>query len=383
MDRPLRYRTYTYDMVTIYFAISSPTCRPLAQPVMAPPCRDTYQQRPKRPQVYMGYTFFSLALCSFVSFLSVSVEAKATSPDVPISVPTAARIRRRGRRLGVHAGPGHSHPNEQQQQQKEEESSSGTFSVDDDFGEFHNSAATHDDNNNNPSVFSLARYVDPDSILYDTIEGFFFAAIFTVVVVMLYKCCCSCCEWCGMCPDTGRRRRKRRGVDEHDYAAISTDLYRDHHDKGGGLGGIGGYRNEYGDCDGSSSGVDSETSMEYGEMDDDEMTDRFDGRHIGDAAKRYFDREERIGRKKERKQRAAAGRSGARKGNGSGNGASRANRGGGGAKIKRGIYKEESTGLISGIDGEEPAPLDLEMIERKIVESMKDDDPEFARPPKR
>jgi len=352
---------------------------------MAPPCRDTYQQRPKRPQVYTGYTFFSLALCLFVSFLSVSVEAKATSPDVPISVPTAARIRRRGRRLGVHAGPGHSHSTEQQQ--KEEESSPGTFSVDDDFGEFHNSAASgsHDDNNNNPSVFSLARYVDPDSILYDTIEGFFFAAIFTVVVVMLYKCCCSCCEWCGMCPDTGRRRRKRRGVDEHDYAAISTDLYRGHHDKGGGLGGTGGYRNEYGDCDGSSSGVDSETSMEYGEMDDDdEMTDRFDDRHIGDAAKRYFDREERIGRKKERKQRAAADRSGAHKGNGSGNGASRANRGGGGGgKIKRGIHKEESTGLISGIDGEEPAPLDLEMIERKIVESMKDDDPEFARPPKR
>ena len=238
-------------------------------------------------------------------------------------------------------------------------------------------SGSHDDNNNNPSVLSLARYVDPDSILYDTIEGFFFAAIFTVVVVMLYKCCCSCCEWCGMCPDTGRRRRKRRGVDEHDYAAISTDLYRGHHDKGGGLGGTGGYRNEYGDCDGSSSGVDSETSMEYGEMDDDdEMTDRFDDRHIGDAAKRYFDREERIGRKKERKQRAAADRSGAHKGNGSGNGASRANRGGGGGgKIKRGIHKEESTGLISGIDGEEPAPLDLEMIERKIVESMKDDGP--------
>jgi hypothetical protein len=351
---------------------------------MVPPFRDTNRQRPKRPQVYTGYTLFSLALCLFVSFLSVSADAKATSPGVPINVPTAARIRRRERRLGVHAGPGHSHPNEQQQ--NEEESSPGTFSVDDDFGEFHNSAASrsHDDSNNKPSVFSLSRYVDPDSILYDTIEGFFFAAIFTVVVVMLYKCCCSCCEWCGMCPDTGRRRRKRRGVDGHDYAAISTDLYRDHHDKGGGLGGIGGYRNEYGDCDGSSSGADSETSMEYGEMDDDETTDRFDDRHIGDAAKRYFDREERIGRKKERRQRAAAGRSGARKGNGSGNGASRANRGGGGGggKIKRGIHRAISGGT-GVIDGEEPAPLDLEMIERKIVESMKDDGPEFARPPKR
>ena len=82
-------------------------------------------------------------------------------------------------------------------------------------------------------------------------------------------------------------------MDEHDYAAISTDLYRDHHDKGGGLGGIGGYRNEYGDCDGSSSGVDSETSMEYGEMDDEEDGGTVNGSSIVggsrvcDAARSY------------------------------------------------------------------------------------------------
>ena len=288
--------------------------------------------------------------------------------------------------MGVKAGPGHSNSNQQQVN-----SSPGTFSVDDDFAEFHNNASESSSSSraddNRPSVFSLARYVDPDSILYDTIEGFFFAAIFTVVVVVLYKCCCSCCERCGMCPETGRRRRKKRGIDGHDYAAISTDLYRDHHDKGGGLGGIGGYRNEYGDCDGSSSGDESETSMEYGELDDDEFgTERFDDRHIGDAAKRYFDREERIGRQKERRQRAAAAaRSGSQrgngnsKGNGSSGGAVRANGGGGAGKIKRGIHRAISggTGII---DGEEPAPLDLEMIERKIVESM-EDGPEFARAP--
>lgn len=274
----------------------------------------------------------------------------------------------------MHAGPGHSHPHQQQAK-----SSPSTFSADD---EFHNnsspgSAATDDGDSDRPPVFSLARYVDPDSIAYDAVEGFFYAAIFTACVVVLYWCCCSCCERCGMCPETGRRGRKRRGIDGHDYAAVSTDLYRDHHDKGGGLGGIGGYRNEYGDCDGSSSGDESETSMEYGEVDDDEQhgADRFDDRHIGDAAKRYFEREERIGRQRERKQRAAAAG-----GNGNGSAATQANGGGVRGKIKRGVHRAISggTGII---DGEEPAPLDLEMIERKIVESM-EDGPEFARPPK-
>jgi len=86
---------------------------------MALPRRDTHRQRPKRPQVYMKYIFCPLALCLFVSFLSVSADAQATSPDVP-SAPTA-RIRRRGRRLGVQAGPGHSHSNEQQQQQQQQQ----------------------------------------------------------------------------------------------------------------------------------------------------------------------------------------------------------------------------------------------------------------------
>ena len=328
----------------------------------------------------MRHVLCSIILCfSIMSFVSASAPSVATT-QFPNGA-TQSRIQRR--RLGVKAGPGHSHSDHPQA-----ESSPGTFSVDDDFEEFHNNASesSSSSDGNRPSVFSLARYVDPDSILYDTIEGFFFAGIFTAIVVVLYRCCCSCCERCGMCPETGRRRRKRRGIDGHEYAAISTDLYRDHHDKGGGLGGIGGYRNEYGDCDGSSSGDESETSMEYGEVDDDEFgTDRFDDRHIGDAAKRYFDREERIGRQKERKQRVAAARSGKQRGNGIGNGNGsaagvvRANGGGAGGKIKRGIHRAISggTGII---DGEEPAPLDLEMIERKIVESM-EDGPEFARPP--
>ena len=344
---------------------------------MAMSSKGTGRQRPRRPHGHMRHLVCSFILCFSMSFVSASSVASTTQ----FLNGSTQRIRRR--RLGVKAGPGHSNSNPQQVN-----SSPESFSVDDDFEEFHNNASessSSSSDSNRPSVFSLARYVDPDSILYDTIEGFFFAAIFTVVVVVLYRCCCSCCERCGMCPETGRRRRKKRGIDGHEYAAISTDLYRDHHDKGGGLGGIGGYRNEYGDCDGSSSGDESETSMEYGELDDDEFgTERFDDRHIGDAAKRYFDREERIGRQKERKQRAAAARSGSQRGmgnsksNGS-SGAGRANGGGAGGKIKRGIHRAMSggTGII---DGEEPAPLDLEMIERKIVESM-EDGPEFARPP--
>lgn len=235
-----------------------------------------------------------------------------------------------------------------------------------------------------PSIFSLSRYVDPDSIVYDTIKGFFYAAIFIAIVVVIYKCCCSCLDRCGLCPDNEymrkRRHQQRAGGHHagHEYAAVSTDLYRDDHTRGG-------YRNEYGDCDGSSSGEESDVSAEYGEVDNnydrrrgrkrDGGNDRFDDRHIGDAAKRYFDREERIDRQRQLKDKSREGR-GARS-----NGTARSHNGDASRSGTGGVHRAISGGT-GVIDGDEPAPLDLEMIERKIVESM-EEGPEFAKPPPR
>jgi len=236
-----------------------------------------------------------------------------------------------------------------------------------------------------PSVFSLSRYVDPDSIVYDTIVGFFYAAIFTAIAVVIYKCCCSCLDRCGLCPDNEimrkrRHRQRARGHHaEHEYAAVSTDFYRDDHTRGG-------YRNEYGDCDGSSSGEESDVSAEYGEVNNnnydrrkgrkwDGGNDRFDDRHIGDAAKRFFDREEKIDRQRQLRDKSRGGR------DTRSNGTARSRNGDASRNRTGGVHRAISGGT-GVIDGDEPAPLDLEMIERKIVESM-EDGPEFAKPPRR
>lgn len=302
--------------------------------------------------VMMLSSFFVLVGVGAAPTSTTAAVSRATDAPLPSHYIRASRYIRR-RRMDVKAGPHH------------RDSSSSVSTNDDDL------FSEPPDPQPQPSIFSLSRYVDPDSITYDTIEGFFYAAIFTVIFLALYKCCCSCLDRCGLCPENEymrkRRHRKRGGAAGHEYAAVSTDLYRGDHTRGG-------YRNEYSDCDGSSSGEESDVSAEYGEVGND---DRFGDRHIGDAAKRYFDREERIDRQRQQKQNQSRAGGGGGGGSAKRNGAARIN--GGDKHSRRGGLHRAISGGTGVIDGEEPAPLDLEMIERKVVESM-EDGPEFAKP---
>uniref|UniRef100_A0A7S1VZM3 Uncharacterized protein n=1 Tax=Ditylum brightwellii TaxID=49249 RepID=A0A7S1VZM3_9STRA len=209
--------------------------------------------------------------------------------------------------------------------------------------------------------YQLKTYVNEDSILYDSIQGFFFATILCLVVICCYYSCYCCLIRCQICPDDRIRRRRRKkgpirirrpnpGYDDGQglFAPLATNVDGDDSDE-----------EEESDEDAAdennSSSSEDSVSLEYGgdqSLEDEygESVDRFDEAQIENAAKKYFDNEEKARITREKKTQKKKNRS----------------------KKSRDNDKHDDyfKSAIEDDDEEEDAPLDLEMIERKLVENM-------------
>jgi len=194
----------------------------------------------------------------------------------------------------------------------------------------------------NCTWFTLSHYVEPDTDLYDGIEGFLIAVLFCLVTATLYNYFYYCCfVRCGCCPDDrvytsalnkkGRRRRRKarppkrqrmsRGRntgggcckqmcrsgcfcwpsscccpfggkedDEYDNKGVFTLITADTHSVTSSL---------HDDLNGDHSdlSLDSALSLEYGDdhlhNEYGEVTSRWEDEKIESAAKAYFDMEEK------------------------------------------------------------------------------------------
>lgn len=126
------------------------------------------------------------------------------------------------------------------------------------------STTTATDNSNQQrgsGLLDLSSYVDPDTILYDVLQGFILASFMCAALLAVYRLFSCCCVRCGICPDDRllgpyyRRQRRRRAGRQSGggdgYEMVGQDEESDD--------------SAWNDDDGGdSSGAESELSMEYG-----------------------------------------------------------------------------------------------------------------------
>ena len=185
----------------------------------------------------------------------------------------------------------------------------------------------------------LSTYIDRNSILYDAVQGFVIASLLCCLSLCLYRFCRCALVVLNICPDDRSRRRRGKGR----YRLV-TSADPDEDD----------------DSVDSGSADSSAVSMEYGHCcgfrdEEDQSVDRFEEKHINRAASRYFDGKQR---NKWKVPTERGVREETRK---------KKNRREGGSK---GSLSNAS--ILDNEFGDEEPPLDLQMIERKIVESMGD-----------